>query len=285
MASYREAIRDAEKKLQHIDKPQLAKLFMLELTRQRQIDLYMEYESAVSEGLLEIYQQGIERILHDEPMQYVLGYEWFYGYQFMVNPSVLIPRPETEELVANVLVLIDERKSEKANLTLIDVGCGSGAIGISLKLEESTLRVLASDISEDAIYVAKQNALKLNADISFYVGSMLEPLIDRNEKVDIIVCNPPYIPAQEHLEATVKDYEPNVALFGGNNGLYFYRMVFDHCQDVLNPGGLMAFEIGYDQKEALLAEVKNRFPKAHAEVIVDMYGKDRILIVDFARET
>lgn len=287
MVSYRSAIREAEKKLTEQNKAQLAKLFMLELTRNAEIDLYMEYEKEINTELYENFKIGIERMLQDEPMQYILGYEWFYGYQFSVNQDVLIPRPETEELVANVLARIDERKEEmnemaKQNqMILVDVGCGSGAIGISLKLEEPSLRVLASDISEEAIAVAKQNASKLNANVSFLVGSMLEPLVDAGIKVDVIVCNPPYIPVEETIEATVKDFEPNVALFGGNDGLYFYRMVFDRCREVLNPGGFMAFEIGYDQKDALLNEVHERFPEAKAEVLVDMYGKNRMLFVDF----
>ena len=284
MASYRQVIRQAAQMLLEHDKSeQLAKLFMLELTRELDIDLYQEYETEISENLREQFWGGIHRMLAEEPMQYILGYEWFYGHQFDVNPDVLIPRPETEELVANVLGLVDEYRSRKNHLTVVDVGCGSGAIAITLKLEEPSLTVLASDISETALEVAKHNADKLHAQIEFMQGSMLKPLVDSGRKVDVIVCNPPYIPANEEIETTVKEFEPNVALFGGNDGLKFYRMVFDDCLSVLSEDGFMAFEIGYDQKQALLEEVNRRFPNAKAEVLTDINGKDRMLFVDFYR--
>ena len=215
-------------------------------------------------------------------MQYILGYEWFYGRKFKVNQDVLIPRPETEELVSNVLVAVDERMEHREEpLTLIDVGCGSGAIGLSLKLEEPSLQVTLGDISAEALVVAKENATTLEAEVDFVCGDMLQPFIDQGIKVDVLVCNPPYIPSTQEIEATVKDYEPNVALFGGNDGLYFYKKVFDTCHLVLKEHALMAFEIGYDQKEALLQEATTRFPQAKCEVLQDMYGKDRMLFVDF----
>lgn len=282
MASYRQLIKQASQMLLENGKSeQLAKLFMLELTRELDIDLYQEYESPISESLQEQFLGGIHRMLADEPMQYILGHEWFYGHQFDVNPDVLIPRPETEELVANVLAWVDDYRKRKSNLTVIDVGCGSGAIAITLQLEEPSLTVLASDISETALEVAKHNADKLHARIEFMQGSMLSPLVEAGRKVDVIVCNPPYIPANEEIETTVKEFEPNVALFGGNDGLKFYRMVFDDCLHVLSEDGFMAFEIGYDQKQALLEEVARRFPHAKAEVLTDINGKDRMLFVDF----
>ena len=285
MASYRSVVRSGEKLLQENNKSiQLSKLFMLELTRQANIDLFLNYEEEIDDHIVAKFNSGIERMLRDEPMQYILGYEWFYGRAFDVNKEVLIPRPETEELVANVLSRIDDMFERQDHIDLVDVGCGSGAIGISLKLEEPKLNVLASDISETAIEVAKHNAKKLGANIEFFIGSMLEPLISANKKVDVIVCNPPYIPRNEELEATVKEYEPNVALFGGDDGLYFYRLVFDRCREVLNDQGFMAFEIGYDQKEALLNEVQTRFPMAKSEVLEDINGKDRMLFVDFYHE-
>lgn len=284
MHSYKNAVREAELLLEENGKSmQLAKMFMMEITEQRNINLYMAYEDEMDEELYRIYTEGIERINHDEPMQYILGYEWFYGRPFNVNRDVLIPRPETEELVSNVLIYVDEMRKKKEHLNLIDVGCGSGAIGITLKLEEPSLNVFASDISKEALVVAEENAKKLEADMEFLQGSMLEPYIEKGIKVDVLVCNPPYIRNDAAMEASVVDFEPNVALFGGIDGLYFYRLVFDDCKKILNEESVMAFEIGYDQKDELLSEVEKRFPEAKTEVLKDMYGKDRMLIVDFRK--
>ena len=282
MLSYKQAIRNAEIELEKAEKSmQLAKIFMVELTNAKDINLYLVYEDEIDASILEVYTNGIQRMLQDEPMQYILGYETFYGRNFDVNKDVLIPRPETEELVANALSLIDDIRESKEHPVILDVGCGSGAIGISLKLEEPSIQMYASDISEEALVVAKSNAKKLEADIEFLQGSMLEPFLEKGIKADGIVCNPPYIRQDANLEATVVDYEPNIALFGGEDGLYFYKLVFDHALEVLNPSGFMAFEIGFDQKDALLKEVNTRFPNASSEVLQDMFGKDRMLIVNF----
>lgn len=282
MPSFKEAVRKAELMLEAESKSmQLAKLFMLEICDLAKINLYMQYEEAIDEALYATYTKGIERLLKDEPMQYILGYEWFYGRKFLVNGDVLIPRPETEELVSYVLAKIDDKYATMQGISLADVGCGSGAIGLSLKLEEPTLQVILSDISDKALAVAQKNAELLGAKADFMLGSMLDPLVEAKIKVDVIVCNPPYIPCDEVLANSVKDYEPNIALFGGNDGLKFYKMVFDKCEAVLNPHGFMAFEIGYDQKDALLSEAHKRFPQAKSEVIQDMYGKDRMLFIDF----
>lgn len=285
MATYKSAVREAELALEACQKSmQLAKLFMLEISDLESVNLYLNYENEMDEMVYAKYKDGIDRMCHDEPMQYILGYEWFYGRKFTVNQDVLIPRPETEELVSNVLIACDERlENGDRPLTLIDVGCGSGAIGLSLKLEEPSLNVVLGDISHEALEVAKGNAKALEADVSFVEGDMLEPFIASGIKVDVLVCNPPYIPSQQVIESSVKDFEPNVALFGGNDGLYFYKKVFDSCEKILNEGAMMAFEIGYDQKDALLAEVTTRFPQAKSEVLQDMYGKDRMLFVDFKK--
>ena len=284
MATYKSAVREAELELEKNQKSmQLAKIFMLEISNLESVDLYLNYENEMDAEVYSKYMDGVKRMCKDEPMQYILGYEWFYGRKFTVNQDVLIPRPETEELVSNVLIAVDERMEKRTTpLTLIDVGCGSGAIGLSLKLEEPSLNVTLGDISAPALKVAEKNAKDLGADVTFVEGDMLEPFINANLKVDVLVCNPPYIPQEQVIEASVKDYEPNVALFGGNDGLYFYKKVFDSCDKILNKNALMAFEIGYDQKDALLAEVRERFPKAKSEVLQDMYGKDRMLFVDFA---
>ena len=211
-------------------------------------------------------------------MQHILGYEYFYGYKFIVNENVLIPRPETEELVANVLAYYDEFFGGQ-KVQLCDIGTGSGAIAISLKKEEDNLQVTASDISEEAIATAKKNAENLKADVTFLVGDMCEPLIEQNLKVDILVSNPPYIPLHEEVEHSVKDFEPHVALFGGEDGLKFYRIIFERSKYLLKEKNMLAFEMGYNQKEKLMSLAEEYFPQSRIEVIKDMSGKNRMLFI------
>ena len=225
------------------------------------------------------YEAGIKRLVAGEPLGHVLGFEWFYGYRFKVNEDVLIPRPETEELVANVLAAYDEYFSNVENVMAVDIGTGSGAIAISLKKEEPNLHMMATDISEKAVLVAKDNAQENEAIVSFLVGDMLQPLIERDIKVDILISNPPYIPKEEVMEDSVVNYEPHVALFGGEDGLKFYRVIFENAPQVLKEKAMMAFEMGYNQKEALSALAKSYFPEAKIEVMKDMNGKNRMLFV------
>lgn len=256
-----------------------AQLLLSELCRKKDINLYLELDTEADQDIEKLYFDGISRMEKDEPLAYVLGYETFYGFDFEVNEDVLIPRPETEELVGLVLEKYDEHFSGRP-VSVFDVATGSGAIGITLALEEKNMKVSASDISEAALKTAKKNAQNLHADVDFFQGSMLDPFIDNGLHCDILVCNPPYIPQNEELENSVKDYEPHVALFGGEDGLKFYREVFEKAGSVLNDGGFMAFEMGYDQKEKLSALAAQYFNDAKISVIKDMSGKNRMLLIE-----
>lgn len=280
MSTYHAILKNAQKRMEDAGYgEQAALLYMLELTNKEAHNLYMEFEEEMDKEIETAYEAGINRLLQGEPLGHVLGFEWFYGYRFHVGPDVLIPRPETEELVANVLAAYDEYFSTVENVTAVDIGTGSGAIAISLKKEEENIHMMATDISEDAVTVAKQNADENEAVVNFMVGDMLEPLIDRNLKVDILISNPPYIPQEEQMEHSVVDYEPHVALFGGEDGLKFYRIIFENASKVLKERAMMAFEMGYNQKEALTAEARKYFPDAKIEVLKDMSGKNRMLFI------
>ena len=277
--TYREVLRDAKKRCIENDIPeQSATLLMLELGGMESHNLYYEYDSEMDASLLEKYNIALERLLTQEPLAHILGYEWFYGYKFKVNEDVLIPRPETEELVANVLADYDEYFTNQ-KVTLIDVGTGSGAIAISLAKEETNLNVFASDISEEAIAVAKENAKTIEANVEFLCGDMLQPFIEKGIKVDILVSNPPYIPNEEVMEKSVVDFEPHVALFGGSDGLKFYRMIFENAHKVLKERSMLAFEMGYNQKEAMEAEARKYFPNARMETVKDINGKNRMFFI------
>lgn len=279
MITYNQLIHKYSKQLEEKGLSlEVSKAFLFELCNEYKVNLYLEMDNNVLDIIETRFEDGIKRILNDEPMNYILGYSYFYGYKFIVNKDVLIPRPETEELVCLILSKYDEYyKGQKINIC--DVGTGSGAIAISLKKEEDNLNVFASDISKEAIEVAKTNAKENNADIKFMCGSMLQPYIDNNIKVDILVSNPPYIKQDETLEASVIDYEPHVALFGGDDGLKFYREIFENAHKILNEKGMLFFEIGYDQKQNLTVLANKYFENAHIEVLKDINGKDRMLFI------
>lgn len=280
MATYKEVLRYAQKRMveQNLGE-QAAQLYLLELANLEAHDLYMEMDQEMDSDLMKRYEEGIKRMLSGEPLGHVLGFEWFYGYQFKVNEYVLIPRPETEELVANILAGYDEFFADSEDVTAVDIGTGSGAIAIAVKKEEPSISMMATDISKEAIQVANQNALANDAAVPFLVGDMLEPLIERDLKVDILISNPPYIPKDEEMEATVVDHEPHVALFGGEDGLKFYRIIFEQCRKVLKDRAMMAFEMGWNQRDAMESLMEIYFPNDRYEIIKDMSGKDRMLFV------
>lgn len=276
----RELIRQSEAMLDEKDKDcNVAKVLFYHLAHKEPHQLYLMMNEEVDEELLKQFQDGMQRYMNGEPIQYINGKENFFSRDFIVNENVLIPRYETEELVENILYKIDDYFDDYSSIDLCDVGTGSGAIAITLALEEPKLNVVATDISEEALEVAKANASELDAQVTFYQGDMLEPLIDRQQKFDIFVSNPPYIPQDQEIESVVKDNEPHVALFGGNDGLYFYRKIFKDVRHVLKDRALLAFEMGFDQRELMSQAVEQYFPGIPYEIIKDINGKDRMLFI------
>ena len=276
----RELIRQSEAMLDEKDKDcNVAKVLFYHLAHKEPHQLYLMMDEEVDEELLKQFQDGMQRYMNGEPIQYINGKENFFSRDFIVNENVLIPRYETEELVENILYKIDDYFDDYSSIDLCDVGTGSGAIAITLALEEPKLNVVATDIRKEALEVAKANASELDAQVTFYQGDMLEPLIDRQQKFDIFVSNPPYIPQDQEIESVVKDNEPHVALFGGNDGLYFYRKIFKDVRHVLKDRALLAFEMGFDQRELMSQAVEQYFPGIPYEIIKDINGKDRMLFI------
>ena len=280
MATVKELIKLAESRLDDASKDvNVAKVLFYHLADKQPHELYLMYDEEVSSELEAKFLAGMEEYYQGKPIQYIKGVEDFFGRDFKVNEDVLIPRYETEELVENILYRIDDYFAEYQSITLCDVGTGSGAIATSLALEEPRLKVFATDISLKAVTVAKDNAKNLGANIEFMVGDMLEPLLENEIKVDIFVSNPPYIPQEQEIEAMVKDNEPHVALFGGNDGLYFYRKIFQGVEPLLQERALLAFEMGFDQRELMEAALQEYFPNDPHEIIKDINGKDRMLFI------
>ena len=258
--------------------PETVKAFIFELCNEYDINLYLDIDKPMDERVYRKFEPGIKRLLANEPMNYVLGYSYFYGYRFIVNGDVLIPRMETEELVGLILSKYDEFYKDK-KIKVCDVGTGSGAIAIALKKEEDNLEVYASDISEEALEVAKLNARNNDCEITFLQGSMLDPYLEKGMKFDILVSNPPYIKTVETIESSVYDFEPHVALFGGSDGLKFYREILENAKAIMNDKGLIFFEMGYDLKDSLTALVNSCLPDGKVEVYKDINGKDRMMMI------
>lgn len=280
MATVKELIKLAESKLDEEHKDvNVAKVLFYHLANKQPHELYLMYDEEVDQDLESRFLAGMEEYYQGKPIQYIKGVETFFGRDFKVNENVLIPRYETEELVENILYRIDDYFANYDSITLCDVGTGSGAIATSLALEEKRLNVYATDISSEAVEVAKANAQALDAKVEFMVGDMLEPLLEKGIKVDIFVSNPPYIPQEQEIEAMVKDNEPHVALFGGNDGLYFYRKIFQGVNALLNDRALLAFEMGFDQRELMEIALQEYFPDDPHEIIKDINGKDRMLFI------
>ena len=232
----------------------------------------------------EEWQQFYEYIVaHSEgmPLQYVLGYEEFYGRRFLVNEHVLIPRPETEELVYEMLERI-MRVFPGRTVDVLDIGTGSGIIAITMKLEYPELRVTATDLSEAALDVAKENARRLGVEITFVHGDLLEPFMPNEQQFDVILSNPPYIGTREKEELSdmVKEYEPELALFAGEDGLDIYRRLAEQLPACLRKPGLVGLEIGYTQGDAVRQLLREKFPRAKIEVAKDINGKERMVFLE-----
>ena len=223
------------------------------------------YDGDISEGI-KLLESGV-------PVQYIVGNVDFYGYNFLVNKNVLIPRFETEELVDYTIKYV--RKYFDDSIRIVDLGCGSGAISVSLS-KELGVTVDAVDISSDAIIVAKENCVKNGASVNFYLGNMLDPLHD---KYDVIISNPPYISHDEDIDDVVRDNEPHIALFADNDGLYFYDYILKNCSSYLNDRFLIAFEIGCTQGDRVRDLAYKYLGDVSVSVLKDLSDRDRFVFI------
>jgi release factor glutamine methyltransferase len=236
-----------------------------------------EIPAADLEKLLEI----LEQLKSGHPLQYILGETEFYDLKFKVNPSVLIPRPETEELVDWALITIREMKGETEVLKIVDLGTGSGCIPISIKKYIPLADISAIDISKEALNTAKQNAEINNTEIKFLEDDILNPTSQElnNNQYDLIISNPPYVTDSEKLEMhqNVLNHEPHGALFvPDNEALKFYVSIADFALNHLNKNGFLFLEINENfGKETGELLTKQGFKSV--EIRQDMYGKDRMI--------
>ncbi|WP_303049482.1 peptide chain release factor N(5)-glutamine methyltransferase [Bacillus sp. Marseille-Q1617] len=243
--------------------------------------LLAEQRSEVPQDKWEEFQVGIRKHAAGVPIQHIIGFEEFYGRVFKVNEHVLIPRPETEELIYYGLEKLKRLFPRGGSLRAADIGTGSGAIGVTLKLEAGgwPIDMMAVDISEEALAVAKENSLRLGAAVDFYQGDLLQPLVDKGVKLDIMLSNPPYIPLgdRETMSEVVVDHEPQLALFGGEDGYDLYRRFMEELPLMMNETFLIGFEVGAGQGETVADMLRVTFPDAETEVVFDINGKDRMV--------
>ena len=206
------------------------------------------------------------------PVQYIVGNVNFYGYTYKVTEDTLIPRFETEELVENTIKIIKEKFNYP--VSILDIGTGTGCIGITLKRELKDAQVTLSDISKKALIVAKHN--KKDLDINIIHSNLLESI---NDKYDVIISNPPYIRYDEEIMDIVKNNEPHLALYADNNGLYCYEEILKNCKKNLKKDFLIAFEIGYLQKEDITDLAYKYLDNIEVICKKDMQDKDRMLFI------
>ena len=208
------------------------------------------------------------------PAQYIIGHAEFFGMQLKVDERVLIPRPETEELVELILA-----ENPNGNLKVLDIGTGSGAIALSLAKNRSDWSVTAADISQDALDLASENAERLDLEISFIKSDCFSEI---SSKYDIIVSNPPYISRADEVEVglNVLHSEPHLALFADEEGLAIYRRIAEDSKDYLTDGGKIYLEIGYKQGQSVPALFMVNLPEKRVRTLKDQFGQDRMVVID-----
>jgi release factor glutamine methyltransferase len=212
------------------------------------------------------YGRYLHQRLQGTPTQYITGHQEFFGRDFRVTPDVLIPRPETEHLIEAAL--------PRAHGNIVDIGAGSGAIAITLASESGhrPLRIFATDISPGAIRVAAANAKRLNAQVNFIVCDLASALADHS--FDLVVSNPPYVPIADSLPREVREHEPALALFAGQDGLEMYRRIVPEAERLLKPGGWLLMELGFTLSEPVRAILENW---TEVETIADLAGIPRVI--------
>ncbi|MDF1617870.1 peptide chain release factor N(5)-glutamine methyltransferase [Petrocella sp. FN5] len=273
-----EVLADVKSKFELANKQEAevdAKWLLAELMGCSLTEIMLIQEKTLSEETYLSYMNHIQRRLAGEPLQHILGYQNFYGYDFKVNGNVLIPRFETEELVEKGISLIKENRMKQ----VIDMCSGSGCIGITLLKECAEIKAYCVDVSYEAISIAHENGLDLgvNNRLTFYKSDLFIEVPQMN--VDMIISNPPYIPSDiiYSLSTEVKDQEPSLALDGGTDGLDFYRRIIVEGKPYLKKGGYLLFEIGHNQMEAVLSLMEESEYK-NVKGYKDLSGNDRMII-------
>jgi release factor glutamine methyltransferase len=262
-----------------------AEILLAHVLEQDRLALYLRYEEPVPETALATYRGLIRRRVNREPISYITGMREFYAISFAVDPSVLIPRHETEHLVEYVVQYAEAHHgpTEHGFLKIFEIGTGCGNLCIALAKHLPQAQIVSMDISSSAILIANQN-LRGQPDcgerILFFQGDLLEGLHPERAKFHLIVSNPPYVPAESwnDLPPEIRDYEPRIALDGGRRGTEILDRILRDAAKYLLPGGTLVLEIGADQAEVLLGKAKDTGHYRQSGILEDYAGKPRVLV-------
>ena len=237
-------------------------------------DFVFALQQEVTEEEKEFVEEIYTKLANHIPAQYIIGHAEFFGMQLKVDERVLIPRPETEELVELILA-----ENLKDNLKVLDIGTGSGAIALALAKNRPDWSVTAADISQDALELATENAKRQDIDLTFIRTDCFSEI---SSKYDIIVSNPPYISRadEEEVGLNVLHSEPHLALFADEDGLAIYRRIAEDSKDYLNDGGKIYLEIGYKQGQSVPDFFRKNFPEKRVRTLKDRFGQDRMVVID-----
>jgi release factor glutamine methyltransferase len=253
-----------------------AEILLAEILKCKRLELYLSFDKPLAENEVQIYREAIRKRGLRIPLQYIVGNVDFYGLKLIVNEQVLIPRPETELLVEKII----NESDKSANLKILDIGSGSGNISLSISKNLPNSKVVAIDISENALAVAKQNAElnSLQERVEFKLFDIMKDDLNSLGKYDLIVSNPPYVSENDYdnLEPELKNYEPKIALSDNSDGVSFYKRIIEVSDQILNKPGKIYFELGIGQSK----QVQNLFEQKGFNKITitkDYSGIDRII--------
>ena len=237
-------------------------------------DFVFALQQEVTEKEKQFVEEIFKKLAEHIPAQYIIGHAEFFGMELKVDERVLIPRPETEELVELIL-----SENPEGNLKVLDIGTGSGAIALVLAKNRPDWSVTAADISQDALDLSLENANAQNLNLSFIKSDCFSEIF---AKYDIIVSNPPYISRadEEEVGLNVLHSEPHLALFADEEGLAIYRRIAEESKDYLNDGGKIYLEIGYKQGQSVPALFKENLPEKRVRTLKDQFGQDRMVVID-----
>lgn len=273
--TYREVLNWASSFLKAAGQEEIAaEMLLRERQKWSKTNFILQLDQLVNPMIKKQWIDDIKQHSTGVPIQYIIGYEWFFDNPFKVTSDTLIPRPETEEIVDKFL-----KEAPKKALKVLDIGTGTGVIAITIKKERPQDNVTAIDLSSQALEVAKENGEKLQANVRFLLGDLTEPV--KEEQFDVVISNPPYIGLDEkkYMDDSVLKYEPELALFADNNGLAVYQRLAKELPMVLKPGGQIFLEIGFKQGPAVKVLFQEAFPTAMVTIEKDMSGQNRLLKV------
>ena len=265
-------LRAAGKALSSSETPELdAQVLLAHVLGADRAFLFAHPEQALADAQICDLRVAVHRRAAGEPIAYITGGKGFYDIDLLVTPAVLIPRPETELLLEEALRLSDDRP----DLTAADIGTGSGALAVTFARQRPAATVYATDISAEALAIARKNAQRNGVEPLFFAGDLAEPLIERGIQVDVLLANLPYIASDELANLAVSRCEPRLALDGGTDGLDLIRRLLSQIPALCRAGAHVLLEIGADQAEAVTRLVRERFG-VQCDILPDYAGFDRI---------